>query len=82
MDCSTLGFPILHQLLELAQTHVHRVGDAIQLSHPLSPPFSFCLNVSQHQGLFQSWLFASGGHSIGASALGLTNFISLLSEGL
>ena len=37
-DCSTLGFPIHHQLLELAQTHVHRVGDAIQPSHPLSSP--------------------------------------------
>ena len=38
MDCSTPGFPVLHYLLELAQTHVHRVGDAIQPSHPLSPP--------------------------------------------
>ena len=36
MDCSTPGFPLLHCLLELAQTHVHRVGDAIQPSHPLS----------------------------------------------
>ena len=35
MDCSTPGFPVLHQLLELAQTHVHRVGDAIQPSHPV-----------------------------------------------
>ena len=38
MDCSTPGFPVHHQLLELAQTHVHWVGDAIQLSHPLSSP--------------------------------------------
>ena len=38
MDCSTPGFPVHHQLLELAQTHVHRVGDAIQLSHPLLSP--------------------------------------------
>ena len=38
MDCSTQGFPVHHQLLELAQTHVHRVGDAIQLSHALSSP--------------------------------------------
>ena len=38
MDCSTPGFPALHHLPELAQTHVHRLGDAIQLSHPLSPP--------------------------------------------
>ena len=37
MDCSTLGFPVHHQLPELAQTHVHRVGDAIQPSHPLLP---------------------------------------------
>ena len=52
MDCSTPGFPVRHQLLELAQTHVHRVGDAIQPSHPLSLP-SPALNLSQHQGLFQ-----------------------------
>ena len=39
MDCRTKGFPVYHQLLELAQTHIHRVGDAIQPSHPLSSPF-------------------------------------------
>ena len=39
MDCSTSGFPVRHQLLEPAQTHVHRVDDAIQPSHPLSFPF-------------------------------------------
>ena len=52
-DCSTLGLPVHHQLLELAQTHVHRVGDAIQPPYPLyflSPPV---VNISQHQGLFQ-----------------------------
>ena len=38
MDCSKPGFPVLHQLLELAQIHVHRVGNAIQPSHPLSSP--------------------------------------------
>ena len=38
MDCSTPGFPVHHQLLELTQTHVHRVGDAIQPFHPLLPP--------------------------------------------
>ena len=38
MDCSMPGLPVLHQLLELAQTHVHWVGDAIQPSHPLSSP--------------------------------------------
>ena len=53
MDCSTLGFSVHHQLPELTQTHVHRVGDAIQPSHPLlslSPAFS----RSQHQGLFSN----------------------------
>ena len=46
MDCSMLGFPVHHQLLELAQIHVHRVGDAIQPSHPLPSPPAF--NLSQH----------------------------------
>ena len=49
MDCSTPGLPVHHQLLESTQTHVHRVGDAIQPSHPLSSPFSPALNVSQYQ---------------------------------
>ena len=53
MDCSTLGFPVHHQLLELAQTHVYQVGDAIQLSHPLLSPSCPAFNRSQHQGLFQ-----------------------------
>ena len=52
MDCSTPGFPVLH-LLELAQTHVHEVGDAIQPSDPLFSPSPPALNLSQHQGLFQ-----------------------------
>ena len=52
MDCSTPGFPVLHQLLEITQTHVHRVGDAIQPSHPVSSPSPPALNLSQHQGLF------------------------------
>ena len=43
MDCSTPGLPVHHQLLELAQTHVHRVGDAIQPSHPLIP--FLCLSI-------------------------------------
>ena len=52
MDCNTLGFPVHHQLTELAQTHVHRVGDAIQPSHPLSSPSPRpAFNLSQHQGL-------------------------------
>ena len=53
MDCSTPGFPILHQLPELAQTHVHQVGDAIEPFHPLSSPSPPAFNLSQHQGLFQ-----------------------------
>ena len=51
VDCSTSGFPVRHQLPELAQTHVHQVGDVIQPSHPLSPSPAF--NLSQHQDLFQ-----------------------------
>ena len=66
MDCSTPGFPIHHQLLEFTQTHVHRVSDAIQSSHPLSSPSPPAFNISQHQGLF-----ASGGQSIGVSASAL-----------
>ena len=46
MDCSTPGLPIHHQLLELTQTHVHWVGDAIQLSHPLSSPSPPAFNLS------------------------------------
>ena len=54
MNCSTPGLPVHHQLPESTQTHVHRVGDAIQPSHPLSSPFPPALNPSQHQSLFQS----------------------------
>ena len=50
MECSAPGLPVHHQLPELAQNHVHRVGDAIQPSHPLSCPLAFSL--SQHHGLF------------------------------
>jgi len=53
MDCSTSGSPVLHHLLELAQTHAHRVGDAIQPSHPLPSPSPPVINLSQNQGLFQ-----------------------------
>ena len=53
MTCSMPGFPVHHQLPELAQTHVHWVGDAIQPSHTLSSPSPPDLNLSQHQGLFQ-----------------------------
>ena len=92
MDCSTPGFPIHHQLLELAQTHVHWVSDAIQPSHPLSSSSPPAFNLSQHQGQ----IFVSGGQSIGVSVLvsvlsmniqdwfplGLTGLISMPSKGL
>ena len=58
MDRSTPGFNVHHQLPELAHTHVHRVGDAIQLSHPLSSPSPPPFNLSQHQGLFR-WVTSS-----------------------
>ena len=53
MNCSTPGFPGHHQLPELAQTHVHRVGDAIPPFHPLLSPSPPAFNLSQHQGLFE-----------------------------
>ena len=95
VDCSTPGFPVLHYLPELAQTHVHWVSDAIQPSHPLSSLSPLTLNLSQHQGIFQ-WVYTSGGQSFGVSAsasvlpvniqawfpLGWTGLISLLSKGL
>ena len=51
MDCGTPGFSVHHQLPGLTQTHVHRVGNAIQPSHPLSSPSPPSFNLSQHQGL-------------------------------
>ena len=57
MDCSMPGLPVHHQLLELAQTHVHWVGDAIQPSNPLSSPSPPAFNLS-HQCLFQ-WVSSS-----------------------
>ena len=62
MDYSTPGFPVHHHLLEFAQNHVHWVSDAIQPSHPLSPPSPPAFSLSQYQGLFK-WvqLFASDG---------------------
>ena len=97
LDCSMQGFPVLHQLPELAQTHVHRVSEAIQPFHPLSSPSPPAFNLSQHQRIFpMSQFFASHGQSIGASAsasvlpmniqhwfsLGWTGWISLQSKGL
>ena len=52
MDCSTPGFPVHHQFPEPTQTHVHRVGDALQPSHPLSSFSPLAFNLSQHQRLF------------------------------
>ena len=58
MNRTTLGLPVHHQLPESTQTHVHRVDDAIQPSHPLSSPSPPALNLSQHQGLFK-WVSSS-----------------------
>ena len=58
MNRSTPGLPVHHQLPEFTQTHVHRVGDAIQASHPLSSPFPPAPSPSQHQSLFQ-WVNSS-----------------------
>ena len=92
MDCSTPGFPVLHYLLEFAQTHLHWVNHAIQPSHPLSIPSPYALSLCHHQVSLMSWLFTSGGQSIGASVLpmniqdsfplGFTGLISLQSKGL
>ena len=58
MNCSTPGFPVLHYLLEFAQTHVHWIDDAIQPSHALSLPSPHAFSLSQHQGLFH-WVSSS-----------------------
>ena len=58
IDCNSPGLPVHHQLPELAQTHVYRVGDAIQPSHPQSSPSMPAFTLSQHQGLFQ-WISSS-----------------------
>ena len=64
VDCSTPGFPVHHQLSEIAQTHVHWVSDAIQPSHPFS-----CLQSFPASGSFpMSQFFTSGGQSTGVSA--------------
>ena len=67
MDCSTPGFPVLHWLPEFAETHVHRVGDAIQMSHPLLSPSLPTFSLSQHESFLMSLLFKSSGQSLGAS---------------
>ena len=79
MNRSTPGLPVHHQLLEFTQTQVHRVGDAIQPSHPLSSP-SPAPNPCQHQSLFQ-WVSSSHevGQSTGVSAL--ASFLPKKSQG-
>ena len=69
MNRSTPGLPVHHQLLEFTQTHVHRVSDAIQPSHPLSSPSPLAPNPSQHQSFPISQLFAWGGQSTGVSII-------------
>ena len=96
-DSSPPGLPVHHHLPELAQTHVHRVGDAIQLSHLLASPSPPASNLSQQQGLFQ-WISSS--HQVAKILefqlqhpffqwifrtdypLGWTGWISLQSKGL
>ena len=69
MNCSTPGLPVHHQLPEFTQTHVHRVGDAIQPSHPMSSPSPPAPDCSQHQSFPISQPFTWGGQSTGVSAL-------------
>ena len=94
MDWSTSGFPVHHQLPELTQTHVHRVGDAIQSTCPLLSPSPSDFNLFQHQGLFQFSALEAKSIRVSASAsilpmniqvwfpVGLTGLNSLQSKGL
>ena len=96
LNCSTPDLPVHHPLLELAQTHVHQVSDAIQTSHPLLSPFVLPSIFPSIMVFSMSQFFASGGQSIGVSAstsvlpmkikgwspLGWTGWISLQSKGL
>ena len=97
MNRSTPGLPVYHKLPVFTQTHAHRLGDAIQLSHPLSSPYHPCPQSLSASGSFpMSQLFVWGGQSIGVSAsasvlpmntqdwspLGWTGWISLQSKGL
>ena len=68
LNCSTPGLPVHQSLLELAQTHVHQVSDAIQPSHPLSSPFLLPSIFRSIRAFSMSQFFASGGQSIGVSA--------------
>ena len=68
MDCSKPGFPVDNQLPELAQSHVHQVGEEIKPPHPLSSPFPPAFNLSWYPGSFPvSQFLASGGQTIGVS---------------
>ena len=69
MDYSTPGFPVRHQLPEFSQTHVHRVSDATQPSHPVIPFYSRLQSFPASGSFQMSQFFASGGQSIGVSAL-------------
>ena len=69
MDCSTPGLPVHHQLLEFTQTHVHRVGDAIQPSHPLLSPFPTLQSLPASGSFPMSQFLMSGGISALASVL-------------
>ena len=97
MNCNTLGFPVHHQLPELTQTHINRVGDAMQPSHPLLSPFSSHLqSFPASRSFLLSQFFPSGGQTIGVSASasvlpvniqdwfpwGWTGWISLQSKGI
>ena len=79
MNRSTPGLSVHHQLPEFTQTHVHRVSDAIQPSHPLLSPSPPAPNPFQHQSFPVSQLFASGGQSTGVSAL--ASFLPKKSQG-
>ena len=63
-DCSMPGFPVHHQFLEPTQIHVHRVGDVIQPSYPLSTPSPPAFSLAQHQGLFKQRIGASASASV------------------
>ena len=96
MDCSMPGFPVRHQFPEPAQTHVHRVGDTMQPSHPLHPLLRLPSIFPSIRVFSSESVFVSGRQSTGASAsasvlpmntqdwfpLGLTSLISLQSKGL
>ena len=72
MDCSTPSFPVHHQLLELTQTHVHWVGDAIQPSHPLLSPSPSAFNLSASESFPVSQFFTSCGQSIGVFSFSIS----------